>query len=159
MRRRRSSVPPVNPFSLWSDFAARSTEMLVASAEVISRRTQRIAAAGAAPDTADRRELQRMVAEKMSASSESMQAIILGSGKFCTDSFFRMCAEMTQHAASFYLGAGTTPSKAMRESQRSLARWGELNKSTANAAAKLAGAALEPYRRRATGNVKRLRKG
>lgn len=158
MRRRRRSVPPFNALSLWTDFAARSAEMLFASAEVISRRVQRIAVVGAAPDAADRRELQRMVDEKMSASSESMQAIILGSGTLLTDSFLRICAEMGQHAFSICSGIGRTPAKAMRDSQRSMARWGELNGSAANAAAKLAGDALEPFHARATANVKRLRK-
>ena len=59
------------PFALWSELAARTTEMLVASAQVIGHRTGRMAGAGATPSLRDRREFSKMGMEKAEAIGES----------------------------------------------------------------------------------------
>jgi hypothetical protein len=54
---------------------ARSLELTLAAPAVIALRTARMAAAGAAPDAADQREMSRMVSEKGRAFTESWIAM------------------------------------------------------------------------------------
>jgi hypothetical protein len=138
--RRRRVASPLNAISLWTQVAAQSTEMLVASAEVITRRTQRMASSGISPDATDRREMQRMLGEKVSASGESMLAMCVGGGRLYLD----VCA----HLFSMFGPASGRPGSAFASA----------NQAASHSLARMAGDVLEPYRARATSNVKRLRK-
>ena len=66
----------MHPLSAWTDLAVKTGEMLVGSAEVIARRTHRIARAGLTPNARDRREFSMMGMEKEEAATESAQAMI-----------------------------------------------------------------------------------
>jgi hypothetical protein len=64
-----------NPFALWTGLAWKTGEMMMASAKVISHRTNRIALAGVMPSVLDQREFTLMGQEKFEAATESAQAI------------------------------------------------------------------------------------
>ena len=67
MKRFRTRHAFANPFLLWTDLAWKTGEMMMASAEVIGHRANRMAAAGPAPSLRDRREFTRMGQEKIAA--------------------------------------------------------------------------------------------
>lgn len=67
MSRRRKSLS-----SAWFDLALNSMALMQGSAVVIGKRTGAMAAAGANPSAAHKREMQLMVEEKASASVESL---------------------------------------------------------------------------------------
>jgi len=67
----------VNPALAWIGLTWRITEMMIASAQVISHRTQRLATAGVIPNQRDRREFTLMGQEKVEAMAESAQAVAL----------------------------------------------------------------------------------
>ena len=69
-----SPLALVNPALLWMQLATQTAEMLVASAQVISVRTARMAAAGPTPNARDRREFSRMGTEKVAAAGKSAMA-------------------------------------------------------------------------------------
>ena len=64
----------LNPFALWTDLAIQTTGMMLASAEVISHRTARMAQASIPPSGRDTAEFTLMGQEKVEAATESMQA-------------------------------------------------------------------------------------
>jgi len=64
-----------SPMLAWATLAWKTGEMLLASAQVIGHRTQRIARAGPLPNARDRREFTRMGSEKVDAAQASMQAM------------------------------------------------------------------------------------
>jgi hypothetical protein len=66
-----------NPFLVWSGVAWKTAEMLMASAQVITHRTNRMALAGAVPNLRDQKEFTLMGREKLEAAAESAQAIAL----------------------------------------------------------------------------------
>ncbi|MCG2576343.1 hypothetical protein LZ012_04970 [Dechloromonas sp. XY25] len=55
--------------------ATKSVELAIAAPQVVAHRVARMAAAGAMPSVRDRREFERMGAEKVAAFSESMTAM------------------------------------------------------------------------------------
>lgn len=67
--------PAPLPFLLWTDLALRTGEMLAASAQVITHRTGRMAAAGPSPNARDRKEFTRMGLEKVEAANLSAMAM------------------------------------------------------------------------------------
>lgn len=142
---RRPFSPWGMPLVSWMELAQRSTATWVASAEVIAQRSQQMASMGATPSAADRRELQRMVDEKVSAVGESAQAM----GR---QAVALMLASTTQwmnmaHAQTLaMLGSGRAPS----------AKAGMAAAMRASVA--MADAGLKPFHRRATANASRLRK-
>ena len=56
MKRRRVRINAPNPFLIWSGLALKTSEMMVASAEVISHRASRMAMSGVVPSEYDQRE-------------------------------------------------------------------------------------------------------
>jgi hypothetical protein len=73
MPRRKPPAPAA--FMLWTDLALRTSEMLLASAQVIGHRTGRMATAGPSPNARDRKEFTRMGLEKVAAANESALAM------------------------------------------------------------------------------------
>ncbi|WP_158883820.1 polyhydroxyalkanoate granule-associated phasin [Rhodanobacter sp. L36] len=148
-RRTRSSALswPINPFAMWTTLATKSAEMLLASGEVVAHRSQRMASMGANPDAADRREMGRMVQEKVDASAESAQAMSMKAASLYQASMMQWLNLANRQAAAL-CGIGTSP----RISADVAA------KKTMRAAAEIATAGMAPFHRRATGNAKRLRK-
>ena len=136
--------PTVDPLVVWTDLATRSSEMLRASGEVIALRSQRMASSGAMPSAADRREIQRMVDEKLSAARESMLAMSTRAAQLVTGSTMQWFGDIARQSAwMFGIAAPVAADPATTVS---------------DAVGQIASAGLAPYHRRATGNVKRLRK-
>ncbi|MET0331218.1 MAG: hypothetical protein ABW154_07300 [Dyella sp.] len=119
------------PFALWFDLAARSTQMMQASAEVMMRRTYGMARMGATPSVADQRELRLMVDEKVQASFESAMAMWLR-------------AMRNSQTLMFQAFTGRIDAASLA----SMARTGS----------EIANAGLTPFHRRVRSNAKRLRK-
>lgn len=65
-------------FMPWTGLALKTGEMMIASAQVISHRTSRMAAAGTPPSERDQREFHLMGQEKIEAAAESAQAMAVG---------------------------------------------------------------------------------
>lgn len=112
----------------WLDLALDSMALMQGSAVVIGKRTAAMATAGPNPPAAHKREMRRMVEEKVSASAESW-----AQASFATASVYQSMAI----AAMF----GHRP-----PSSTQLQR----------AAIKVLGAAAAPYRSKVRSNVKRL---
>jgi hypothetical protein len=160
-QRRRKTM--TNPMLMWSSVAFKTSEMLLASAQVIGHRTARMASAGPLPNARDRKEFTLMGQEKVEAIAGSACAVT-----------FRMIAINQQLAAMAFkqavgtstgllaLAASASPAQSNKR-QAKLLR-GALAHSMSSAshlAASMAGLAqqgLEPIHSRATGNAKRLRK-
>ncbi len=64
-----------NPLTVWTDLAWKTCEMMMASAEVVGRRTGRMAVAGPLPDPDDQSEFALMGREKFEAAAESARAM------------------------------------------------------------------------------------
>ena len=75
MERNKTLTLCTNPFSVWTDVALKTCEMMVASAEVIGHRTGRMAVAGPIPNASDQREFALMGREKIEAAAESARAM------------------------------------------------------------------------------------
>ena len=74
----RNAAMFANPLLLWSTFGLKMLQMSTAAAQVIAMRTTRMAAHGANPDAADRREMHRMGAEKVDAFTRAGAALAAG---------------------------------------------------------------------------------
>jgi hypothetical protein len=150
-----------NPFTLWTGLAIKTGEMMLASAQVISHRTGRMATAGPSPNSRDRREFTLMGQEKIAAASESAQAVAA-----------RMLNLNQQMGAIAFnqLVAGTAGIMSVA-SARTIAQSGKAQaelvrdtmSSSAKAASQLADSVacvahhgLKPVHSRATANAKRL---
>jgi hypothetical protein len=163
MHGRKSRYPSADPFLLWSTLAFKTGEMLMASAQVISHRTGRIALAGANPGARDRREFTRMGQEKIEAATESAVAIALRTmtlnqqlGILAFTQFAGIASRMMA------LAAGGTPSRSgKRQSDfvhATLANSSATAFRLSDSIAHLVHHGLKPIHSRATGNARRLLK-
>ena len=153
----------VNPFQIWSEFAWKTGEMMLASVQVIGHRSKRIISGGSSPSTGDRRELVLMGQEKITAAAESSQAVALSLmrlnqqfGAIAFKQMFTATAAMTSLAASRTLGQSVArQTKLVRDTvTHSAVATSQLSKS----AARVAHRGLKPIHSRTTGNAKRLGK-
>ena len=112
----------------WLDLALDSMALMQGSAVVIGKRTAAMATAGPNPPAAHKREMRRMVEEKVSASAESWTRAAFAS------------ASIYQSMAINAMLGGRVPSSTQVQ----------------RAAIKVLGAAAAPYRSKVRGNVKRL---
>lgn len=148
------------PFALWSELAARTTEMLVASAQVIGHRTGRMAGAGATPSLRDRREFSKMGMEKAEAIGESAFAVGKQLSKTNVELGMRAWRDMCNAGADWMSLAGsrTIPqalarqAKLMHTVSQSMQSASQLSHVTARVTER----ALMPIHSRATANAKRL---
>jgi hypothetical protein len=151
-----------NPFLAWSDLAWTVGEMWVASAQVISHRTARMASAGPTPSARDLQEFTRMGQEKVDAATESGRAmaahLLTMNLQFGVRAFKHMVTGTEAFmalAASRNFGESITRHANLAEMlSRSAAMASEYSRS----AARLAGRGLAPIHARATANARRLRK-
>lgn len=126
---------------------ARSLELALAAPAVIAMRTARMAAAGAAPSAADRREMSRMVSEKRRAFTESWFAMSARQQRAQVDwwmAYARACCALWMAARPglmFDAKTARTLSKRMQRSQAAVLAHG-----------------LTPLHRTATANLRRLSK-
>ena len=149
-----------DPFLQWTNLALKTAEMMVASAQVISHRTTRMAGAGLNPSEHDQREFTLMGQEKVEAATESARAM--------TERLIRMNARLWTDASTQLLASATamwslatSPSLAA-SFERQAALFDALRAPTlgagefAGSAARLAHSALKPIHARATANARRL---
>ena len=160
--RKYRSYPYFGPFMAWSGIAAKTLEMMVASAQVIHLRTGRMAAAGATPSARDRREFALMGQEKVEAGVESASAmaaqLMAMNPLFGAEAFKHMMSTAT---AVMSLAASRTPGQAVARHAALVRTMTQSTATTARlsgAAARLARHGLEPIHSRATANARRLAK-
>ncbi|MEO8628078.1 MAG: polyhydroxyalkanoate granule-associated phasin [Betaproteobacteria bacterium] len=152
-----------NPFFIWTELAMRSTEMMLASAQVIGHRVQLMAAAGHNPSVSDQREMSLMVNEKTAAVAESAMAVASGMARmnfqFAVQAFTQMTRVWT---GMFAMGMSRGPTQSLQTQTRlltnHLARSVAASSRLSESTAELAHKALKPIHRRATANAKRLGK-
>jgi hypothetical protein len=160
--KRNSSRPFGQAFHAWTDLMWKMGEMSLASAQVITHRTTRMAAAGPLPNSRDRQEFSRMGQEKVEAATESALAIAARlttmSGMVSVRAFGNM---INANAALMSLAASRTSGQFFVR-QAKLANAVSRSAVTASAwtgsAARLADSGLKPIHARATANARRLRK-
>jgi hypothetical protein len=152
-----------NPFQIWLEFAWKAGEMMLASAQVIGHRSNRMVTAGSSPSAGDRRELALMGQEKIAAAAESSQAVAWSwmrlNQQFGAIAFRQM---LTATAGIISLTASRTPGQSIARQTKlvrdtvthSAVATSQLSKS----AARVAHRGLKPIHSRATGNAKRLGK-
>ena len=159
----RSKTPSfANPFLVWISLACKTSELMLASAQVIHHRVGRIAAAGPTPNARDRREFALMAQEKIEAGIESAYGV--------TAQMIALNPLLGARAATHMIrGASAVMSlAASRTADQAIARQAAIIRimtEAAPTAAYLSGAAaqvvrrgLNPLHSRATANVKRLNK-
>jgi len=148
------------PFSLWNDIALRTSEMLIASAQVVGHRTHRMARAGHSPGARDRREFTRMGLEKVEAAGESFWAM----GQQLASMNWQLAMRAWQDvlaAGMAWMAFGSTRTLPQLM-QRQLALAHAIPPAVRSAqhlsdtAARLVGKGLKPIHARATANAKRL---
>jgi hypothetical protein len=151
-----------NPALLWADLAMKSTEMMLASAEVIGSRVQQIARAGANPSPRDVREMLLMGSEKVKAASESGLAV---AARLQSQNMQVFTRAWQQWLASLGAMAALTTSRTFGEALSrqyslfdALGRSGRTHAQLSTNAARLAHAAMKPVHAASTANARRLRR-
>jgi len=126
--RRRSPVPLIN----------QAADMAVAVPQVVAHRMTRMALAGAAPSSRDRKEFELMGAEKAAAFTESWQAMVTQA--------MRAQQELT---LSMVRSAWALPLRGLPSAGAVATQWN-------NAAMGVLSKGMAPVHRRAVANAKRL---
>lgn len=152
-----------DPFALWTGLALKTSEMMMASATVISHRTSRIAVAGVMPTLSDQREFTLMGQEKMDAATESAQAIATQivnlnqeMGALAFNQMVQGATGMLSLAASRSIAqSNTLQAKLMHDAMSTSACAAS---QLADSVARVAQHGLVPIHSRATANAKRLAK-
>jgi hypothetical protein len=147
---------------LWCDLAAKTQEMMLASAQVIGHRTERMARAGPAPSVRDRREFALMGQEKIEAGMQSAQAMTAQLMSMSQPWGLMAFRHILQSSTAFMSLAGSRTPGQLIARQAALARTlGRAGVSLADAstgATRLAQRGLKPIHAKATANAKRLAK-
>jgi hypothetical protein len=150
------------PFMQWNNLAMKTAEMMLASAQVISHRTGRMALAGHAPNERDRREFALMGQEKIEASVQSAQAMATHMMTMNQALGARAFKSTLQSIAAFMsLANSRTPGQLLSrqaEVARALGQSSVAIADVSKTAAKLAHRGLKPIHAKATANAKRLSK-
>ena len=151
-----------NSYSVWTDLAVKTYEMMVASAEVIGHRTGRMAAAGPIQNASDQREFALMGQEKIEAAAESARAM--------AEFVMTLNRQLGAQASQMLTGSTAMISLAASSSiGQSIERQGELVRTITesaiaaspqlpNSAGLLALSAVKPIYSRTKANAKRLGK-
>ena len=161
MPRRRSTALPIAAGS-WADFARQWGETMLASAEVISRRTAWMARPHARPSAHDMRELAVMGPEKVAAAMAGTNAM---AAQWMTMNARLVLLAWQQAMAASAASSSFAASRTMAQAwSRAPAAWRALEAAAAaqrrlsDATATLATRGLAPARKRVTANARRLRK-
>jgi hypothetical protein len=152
----------VNPFLLWTDLAFKIGETMLASAQVIGHRTNRMALAGPTPSARDQREFALMGQEKVAATAESAQAmaasLLMLNQQVGALAFKQM---LTGTSAMMSLAFSRTPGQAFVRQTRlvrdTIANSALATPQISTSAARLVQKGLKPIHGRAKANAKRLR--
>lgn len=158
-----SSTALFAPFLLWADVATQTSEMLLASGQVIGSRVHQIARAGVRPSARDRREMALMGSEKVKAATESGLAVVArlqaANWQWLTRSGEHWLASMAAFGAlASSRSAGDLVSGQGRLLQ-ALGRSGAAQAHLSGETARLASAALKPVHAASTANARRLARG
>jgi hypothetical protein len=153
---------PLSAYSLWCDLMVQTSEMALASAQVIAHRTQLMASASVRPSVADMREFGLMWSEKGGAAKRAGQAItsrdVAGSMLHGSD-VYRRLAHSSRDALS--LAQSCTPSQFISRYMQLLSSSGRTAAAMATAAAATARSTkklVAPYHSASTRNAARLTK-
>jgi hypothetical protein len=138
----RKSRQLTHPWLAWWNVGMRTADMMLASSEVIARRSQWMGKMGATPSASDQRELQRMVGEKLHAAQDSLLAISIMTG----DAYWSAAMRWVEQPG--WTMQGTLDGAAM--ARAASGAWSD--------AARIVDAGMKPFGERAKSNVKRLRK-
>jgi hypothetical protein len=152
----------LNPFGLWTDLALQTTSLMLASAEVISHRTTRMAQASIPPNARDMAEFTLMGQEKVEAAIESMQAGTRALMAFSPLNVMKLYTDMAVVQTDLlHLGASSTLPAAIarhtklgRSVRKATVTAATLSDQTASGALDM----LKPVHSRARANARRLRK-
>lgn len=161
MKRRRTHYRSTNPFLAWTGLATKTTELVMASAQVITHRTNRIAMAGPAPCERDQREFALMGQEKIDALSESafaMAARMISLNQQLGTLAFRQMMVGTNGIMSLATSRTLAQTSKVQEElvRETLSGSADAMSQLANTVAKVAHKGLQPIHSRATANARRL---
>ncbi|MEX0730944.1 MAG: polyhydroxyalkanoate granule-associated phasin [Aquisalimonadaceae bacterium] len=143
------------------DLGWKTAEMLAASAQVISRRTNIMTNSGTSPTKRDQREFTRMGQEKLEAAAESTLAMasqmMSMNFRLWTQAFEQMLQVAT--ATMSLMASGTISQSIERQKKLGAAVSRSVKSSSrlSSSAARLAQRGLDPVHARATANARRLR--
>jgi hypothetical protein len=161
--KRSSRRLSANPFAIWASLAFKTGEMMMASAQVIGHRTNRMATAGPLPNEQDRREFSLMAQEKMEAARESVQAMAMHMMTINQQIGAQAVGQMLAGATDMLsLATSLTPGQALVRQAKlisTLTQGGVRASQLSTSAARIARRGLKPIHSRATANAKRLGKG
>ena len=154
------SAPDDDPVLQWSELANQATEMMLASAQVISHRTGRMATAGPAPSADDLDEFSLMTQEKFEAAAESSLSVAAHCLQLNQQLWTQMLAQM-QDAMTAMVSAATSSNLAESMTHQAtlitaMSPSVDAHTQLSNAAADLTRRALDPIHARATANAERL---
>lgn len=149
-----------DPLLQWSALANQASEMMLASAQVISHRTGRMAAAGPAPSADDLDEFSLMTQEKFEAAAESSWSVAEHCLQLNQQLWMQMLTQMQAGmTAMMSAAASSNVAESMTHQATAIAAMSptaDAHAQFANAAADLARRALDPIHARATANAQRL---
>lgn len=148
------------PLLRWTALANETSEMMLAAAQVISHRTGRVAAAGAAPSAEDLDEFSLMTQEKFEAAAESSWSVATHCLQLNQQLWTQLFTQM-QAGMRAMISAATSADIAESMTHHAtliaaMAPSPDAHAQLSNAAADLARVALEPIHARATANAERL---
>jgi hypothetical protein len=163
MKRRTLYSLSAHPFWIWSELTFKTGEMMLASAQVIGHRTNRMTQAGPSPNARDQREFALMGQEKIAAATESAQAMALSMIKlnqqFAALAFKQM---LTGATAMMSLAASRTAGQSVARQARfvhdTMVNSAVATSQMSTSAGRLAHKGLKPIHSRTKGNAKRLGK-
>ena len=162
MPRRRRSTSLTIPGLPWADLARQWGETMLASAEVVVRRTAWMTGPHARPSVRDRRELAVMGPEKVAAAMAAANAVTAQwtttNARLVLLAWQRLAAAS---AAMSSLAGSRTPAQAWSRGPaalRALDAAATAQRRLSDATATLGARGLAPVRKRAAANARRLRK-
>ena len=129
---------PLRPSRKTKSIAAKTAELAVAVPQVVAHRVARMAMAGPTLSERDRKEFERMVAEKHTAFSEALQAMATQS------------VRANQALATSFMRSVWSPARAPKPTPAKLAA------QVHAAALGVLGKGMDPVHRKAVANAKRL---
>lgn len=164
MKPRKPRFSLANPFLTWTSLALKTSEMMLASAQVISHRTSRMMLAGVNPSVRDRREFTLMGQEKIEAATESIQAVatrMMVLPMQLSALLFRQMMSGASSMSALTLGPAAVLSTKgqMALMQDTLTRSTTMATQVSGSLARLVQHGIKPIHSRATSNAERLLKG
>lgn len=153
---------PVNPFFAWTAVALKSSEMMMASAQVVSHRTNQMMNAGMIPNAKDQTEFNLMGQEKMEAAGESMMAMTNYMMSLNHQIGTQFVSQMLNSSSDILsLATSRTPAEAFERQAKLMTTLSDCATQASNMssqAAEMTQRGMKPVHSRAVANAKRLGK-